>query len=238
MRPVPASGGNVQSPVGEATLVLVFLAALSSCARSGVPIESTSTAPVAATSAVRDGASSSVNAVIPPPPNVVATFHLSPFYKKYVDVDGMPIVASERVSDYALFEARFLVQHMIGDRPDILRAIAANNVRLAVMATSEMTTDIPEHADLEPKGLLEPTRPRARRDDCATRSERRGRESARFAGRSVRRRKHSDPRICARDPRARSRLHRPELRRATLSGLRACATEKTLGRYVCSRKPN
>jgi hypothetical protein len=139
--------------MSETTLVIVFLATLSACARSGVPIESTGTAPVAAprTSAVPASASSTESAIISPPRNVVATFHLSPFYKKYVDVDGMPIVASERVSDYALLEARFLVRKMIGDRPDILRAIAANNVRLVVMAPSEMTTDIPEHADLEPK---------------------------------------------------------------------------------------
>jgi hypothetical protein len=40
---------------------------------------------------------------------------------------------------------------MIGQRPDILAAIARNHVRLAVMAPTEMTTDIPEHSDLTPK---------------------------------------------------------------------------------------
>jgi hypothetical protein len=48
-------------------------------------------------------------------------------------------------------EARYLVDHMIGQRPEVIRAIAHNHVRLAVIAPSEFTTDIPEHSDLTPK---------------------------------------------------------------------------------------
>jgi uncharacterized RmlC-like cupin family protein len=97
-------------------------------------------------------ASNAVNEnVAPIPAEVRAKFHLSPFYRKYVDVGGVPIVASAKVSDFALLEARFIVQQMIGHRPEILAAIARNNVRLAVMAPTELTTDIPEHSDLTPK---------------------------------------------------------------------------------------
>lgn len=38
---------------------------------------------------------------------------------------------------------------MLGKRPDILRAMAENKTRLAVMAYTEYTTDIPEHSELE-----------------------------------------------------------------------------------------
>ena len=89
--------------------------------------------------------------VTPVPPEARAAFRLSPFYAKFVDAGGIPIVASEKVSDYALLEARFLVLQLIGHRPDLLAAIAKNRVRLAVMAPSELTTDIPEHSDLTPK---------------------------------------------------------------------------------------
>ncbi len=89
--------------------------------------------------------------VSPVPANVRAQFDLSPFYQKYVDAGGLPIVASARVSDYALLEAHYIVMHMIGGRPDVLAATARNHVRLAVMAYDEMTTDIPEHSDLTPK---------------------------------------------------------------------------------------
>jgi hypothetical protein len=89
--------------------------------------------------------------VAAPPPEVVARFRLAAFYTKYVSCGALAIVGSDRVSPYALLEARYIVAHMIGDRPDILAAMAANQVRLAVMAKTEMTTDIPEHADLVPR---------------------------------------------------------------------------------------
>ncbi len=89
--------------------------------------------------------------VTPVPGPVRAEFKLSPFYTKFLDAGGMPIVASGRVSNYALIEAHYIVEQMIGHRPEVLAAIARNRVRLAVMAPDQMTTDIPEHRDLAPK---------------------------------------------------------------------------------------
>ncbi len=76
---------------------------------------------------------------------------LAPFYKKHVDCDGLPVVSSEKVPDAALLEARRIVKAMIAKRPDVLQAIARKGIRLAVMAKTEITTDIPEHSDLTPK---------------------------------------------------------------------------------------
>ncbi|MCX7872733.1 MAG: hypothetical protein N2487_05560 [Verrucomicrobiae bacterium] len=89
--------------------------------------------------------------VIPPPEDIVKKLNLSNFYKKYCDADGLPIVASEKVSDYALMEAAWILTNMIGHRRDIIEAIANARVRVAVMASEEYTTDIPEHSDLKPK---------------------------------------------------------------------------------------
>jgi hypothetical protein len=91
--------------------------------------------------------------VMLPPADVVAKFHLSPFYRKYLDVSGLPLVGGERVSAFAMLEAEYLILKMIGDRPELLRAMAANHVRFVVMAKTEMTTDIPEHSDLTPKAF-------------------------------------------------------------------------------------
>ena len=74
--------------------------------------------------------------------------NLSPFYKKYIDAKGLPIVSSEKVPDVALEVARMLVLRMLSKRPDIQKAMVKNNTRVAVMAKSEVTTDIPEHSDL------------------------------------------------------------------------------------------
>ncbi len=89
--------------------------------------------------------------VAPVPPAVRAQFKLAPFYQKYVDAGGLPIVASAKTSDYALLEAHYIVENMINQRPEVLAAMARDNVRLAVMAPTEMTTDLPEHSDLTPK---------------------------------------------------------------------------------------
>ena len=84
--------------------------------------------------------------VVEPPKD----YGLAPFYKKCVLVDGLPVVASEKVSDYALKEAGYLISKMVEGRPDITAAMVKNKVRVAIMAYSERTCDVPEHSDLEP----------------------------------------------------------------------------------------
>ena len=82
---------------------------------------------------------------------VRAQFQLDPFYQKHLDVGGLPVVGSKQVSDAAIREAAWIVRKMLGDRSDILRAMAGNRTRLAVMACHEYTTDIPEHRHLKPR---------------------------------------------------------------------------------------
>ncbi len=88
--------------------------------------------------------------VSPPSKRLVAKFHLSPFYKKCVNVKGFPIVGSEKVSDDALKEAGYIVSQMLAGRDDVREALVKNHVRLAIMAYNERTTQIPEHSDLTP----------------------------------------------------------------------------------------
>jgi uncharacterized protein len=97
--------------------------------------------------ALNDESDSNGRRVASPPPDL----KLPGFYKKYLAVRKLPVVASDKVSDFALFEAAYLIEHMLAKRPDILDALAKNKVRFAVMAASERTTDIPEHSDLTPK---------------------------------------------------------------------------------------
>ncbi len=106
------------------------------------------------------GALPGADAVPPPPPELKVTevpealklaLKLSPFYKKYVDAAGFPVLGSEKVQDAAMLEAARIVNKMLEGRDDIRAAIVKNRIRLAVMARSEQTTDIPEHSDLTPK---------------------------------------------------------------------------------------
>lgn len=87
----------------------------------------------------------------PVPEAVREKFRLSPFYQKHLDAGGMPIVGSAKVRDEAFREALWIVRNMLKGREDILKALGENNVRLAIMAYDEVTTDVPEHSDLKPK---------------------------------------------------------------------------------------
>ena len=73
---------------------------------------------------------------------------LDPFYAKYLDGYGTPVVASDKVSDRALQAACRITGEMVSARADVRAALASNRLRVAVLATSEVTTDIPEYADL------------------------------------------------------------------------------------------
>ena len=94
---------------------------------------------------------SQTNLVIPVPAAIRSEFKLGPFYQKYIDVGGLPVVGSANVSDFAILEAVWILRHMLPKRSDIFHALADKNVHLVVMAWNEFTTDVPEHSRLKPK---------------------------------------------------------------------------------------
>ena len=68
---------------------------------------------------------------------------LNPFYKKYLNANGIHIIASWRVPDSAMLTA------LTGYLPaGVLKAMTDIGTRVGVMARYEGTTDIPEHAHL------------------------------------------------------------------------------------------
>jgi hypothetical protein len=77
-----------------------------------------------------------------PPPEL----GLNPFYKKYADAFGIPIVSSERVPDAALLMARDIVNDMLLGRPDIRRVMVERHSRVLIMAESEGEMDLPERS--------------------------------------------------------------------------------------------
>ncbi len=75
---------------------------------------------------------------------------LKPFYSKVLSLGGFPVLSSQKVSDYALLEAGYLIHQMLEGRDRILSALARNRIRFTIMACEEFTTEVPEHSDLEP----------------------------------------------------------------------------------------
>lgn len=83
-----------------------------------------------------------------------AALHAQPaagFYAQQVDAGGLPVLASARVDPLALQAAAQVVQGMMARRADLLAVLRAAGVRVAVIGRDEVTTDIPEYADLQPR---------------------------------------------------------------------------------------
>jgi len=77
-----------------------------------------------------------------------ATLGLDAFYAKYLDGYGTPVLSSAKVSDQALQLACRITGEMVSLGQNARQALADNHFRVAVLAQSEVTTDLPEDADL------------------------------------------------------------------------------------------
>lgn len=81
--------------------------------------------------------------VVTAPPDSLG---LDPFYKKYVDVNGLALISSWRVPDSAFVAAHRTLWAMTSMLPEaVLDSMVARGTRIAIMARYEGTTDIPEH---------------------------------------------------------------------------------------------
>ncbi len=83
---------------------------------------------------------------ISPPP---ASLSLPSFYQKCIVVQGIPIVSSAKVSNKAILAAKEVVDVMLRKRPELSKPMLARKLRIAIMAPTEQTLDIPEHSDLQ-----------------------------------------------------------------------------------------
>jgi hypothetical protein len=67
------------------------------------------------------------------------------FYKKFIDVKGMPVVAAAEVADEALQRTYTIVTHMLAGRSDVLEAMVKNRMYLIVIGKDQVYTDMPEY---------------------------------------------------------------------------------------------
>ena len=75
-----------------------------------------------------------------------ASLGLDPFYAKYLDAGGIPVTSSAKVPDAVLEKARSIVLQMLAHRPDLKAELVREGYRVAIMAQSESTLDLPEQA--------------------------------------------------------------------------------------------
>ena len=67
------------------------------------------------------------------------------FYKKFIDVNGMPVVAADEVADTALQRTYEIVMHMLAGRPDVTAALVSNRMYLIIIGKDQVYTDMPEY---------------------------------------------------------------------------------------------
>lgn len=101
-----------------------------------------------------------VAAASPPP----AALKVDPFYAKYVDADGIPVLGSARVPDAALLASRGMIHAMLRRRPELAPVLAGAGQRIAIMAPDEAITDLPEY-----RGWTKPARDDPRLTACERR---------------------------------------------------------------------
>jgi hypothetical protein len=116
------------------TLLVVEILILSDCCCAGGLEKSGESAGKSEVSNSRD---SKIRVGKPP-----EEMELNPFYKKYLDCDGIAVISSERVDDRAFYQVKKLLDKMLENRPDIRKALV-----------EEQVTDIPDYAGMKPKAF-------------------------------------------------------------------------------------
>ena len=77
-----------------------------------------------------------------------AHLNADPYYQKYVDAGGIPILAPESVSDEELRRTQATLFGMVADRPDLLDLLASQNTRILIYDRDKGgLAQLPEFAD-------------------------------------------------------------------------------------------
>jgi Xaa-Pro aminopeptidase len=181
------------------------------------------------------------SAGLPPLPAPPKELGLDPFYTKFVNAHGLPVVGSAQVSDYALREAAYLVDQMLSHRPEIREALIKYKFPLgAQVARSAPQTGRKDQCQAKNPAL----RPRARkaalrhegkgmliRQDAFTRCARGARGGARACLPPSRRRRRRIPACCA-------GRHCSETRRGSAGWWPTAARGMRLGLYFATPVPS
>lgn len=129
--------------MGARRLTLILLAAASASivaaqggAQGGAPPQPASTAtPLVPSFAAW---------MIGPPPE---SLKLDPFYEKYADAYGIPIIASGVVDDSAVLMARDIVNYMLIKRADIRAEMVKQGYRVGIIGRAQGQADLPEYRE-------------------------------------------------------------------------------------------
>lgn len=77
---------------------------------------------------------------------VPESLNIAPFYKKYVDADGIAVVSSDNVQDEALVRASKVVTQILSKRSDVKDYMVSKGCRVMIIGANEEVCDLPEYA--------------------------------------------------------------------------------------------
>jgi len=81
----------------------------------------------------------------PPINPVPLSLNSDNFYHKYIDANGIPVIASQNVRDEALFKAYDIIVGMLGKRKDLAEYMAKVGCKVMIIGEKEETLDLPEY---------------------------------------------------------------------------------------------
>lgn len=82
------------------------------------------------------------------PSGVPAGKNIPDFYKKYLAVDGLYIVSSDKVRDEALMKTYEIVSLMLSKRPDVKKHMVERGCHVMVLGEHEEVCELPEYAHI------------------------------------------------------------------------------------------
>ncbi len=89
------------------------------------------------------------SALVQRPPG---SLHAHPYYTKYLDAAGIPIMAPAGVSDEELYQTRTTILAMVSDRPDVLKTMVEHGFRVLIypdrFEKGGRLVDLPEFSNL------------------------------------------------------------------------------------------
>jgi len=134
---------------GQVRSVLVALSLLASgCTASAASTTTASTSTTSTTTTTTSTTTTTAGALIPCTIEAPEPEYDTTFYAKQCIVLGVPVLSSAAVADAAHDEAASAIVGMLSDRPDLIGEMLDNGLRVGIIGESELTTDLPEYADL------------------------------------------------------------------------------------------
>lgn len=91
----------------------------------------------------RGGGGSSLRIISPP-----SSYRFDSFYKKFLLIEGIPIISSQEIRDEAFYKAAPIISNMLSPRPDVRDAMVRLKSYVIIIGARQQLTDIPEYRDL------------------------------------------------------------------------------------------